>query len=107
MDVNIQHKEEKPLLHRTDARVRIAYEGATPQRTALQSSIAGAMKAQPGNVIVRRIATEFGNQAAIVDVSVYKDSKALEQFEPVHMKKRHGLDKKEEPAAEAAAEKSE
>lgn len=105
MDVNIQHKEEKPLLHRTDVRVRVAYEGATPQRMQLRDTVASAVKAEAGNVIIRRISTEFGKQAALVEASVYKDAAALERFEPGHMQKRHGLDKKEEAAP--AAEKSE
>lgn len=91
MDINIQHKEEKPLLHRTDVTVRVAYEGATPQRSALREAIAHALKASADHVVVRQIQTEFGKQAATVQVSVYKDSKALESFEPKHMKKRHGM----------------
>jgi ribosomal protein S24E len=98
MDVNIQHKEEKPLLHRTDVRARVAYEGATPQRQALRDSLAHAVKAPAEHVIIRQISTEFGKQAAIVTASVYKDAAALEQFEPKHMKKRHGAEKKEEAA---------
>jgi ribosomal protein S24E len=90
MEVSIQHKEEKPLLHRTDLRARVAYEGATPQRQALRDSVAHAVKAPAEHVIIRQISTEFGKQAAIVSASVYKDTAALEQFEPKHMKKRHG-----------------
>jgi ribosomal protein S24E len=90
MDVTIQHKEEKPLLHRTDARVRVAYEGATPTRAKLRETIAGAMKQPADHLVVRQITTEFGKQAAIVTASVYKDVASLEQFEPAHMKKRHG-----------------
>ena len=101
MEVTIQHKEEKPLLHRTDVRARVAYEGATPQRTQLRDKLESELKTTAKNVIVRRIATEFGNQAVVVEASVYKDEQALEQYEPGHMKKRHGLDKKEDAAAAA------
>ena len=90
MDVNVQHKEEKPLLHRTDVRVRVAYQGATPQRQSLRDSVASALKAPADHVVVRRITTEFGNQAALVEASVYKDVASLENFEPKFMKKRHG-----------------
>jgi len=91
MDVSVQHKEEKPLLHREDVVVRVAYEGATPKRTELRDTIAHTLKATADMVIVRRISTIFGKQAAIVNASVYKEKKALEQFEPKHMKKRHGI----------------
>jgi small subunit ribosomal protein S24e len=96
MDVTIQHKEEKPLLQRTDVRARVAYEGATPQRLALRDSVAHALKAEATHIIVHRITTEFGKQAAIVEASVYKSVEALESFEPAHMKKRHGAEEKKE-----------
>ena len=102
MDVNIQHKEEKPLLHRTDVTVRVAYEGATPQRAKLREEVASALKAPADHIIIRQIKTEFGKQAAIVSASVYKDAKMLEQFEPKHQKKRHGIAVEEaKPAAPA------
>ena len=91
MDVNVQHKEEKPLLHRTDVKVRVAYEGATPQRQALRDSVAHALKAPAEHLIIRRIETEFGKQAVLVAVSVYQDAASLEQFEPRHMKVRHKI----------------
>lgn len=91
MDVTIQHKEEKPLLKRTDYTARVAYEGATPQRQALRDKIASAVKAPADHVAVRRVTTEFGNQAALVEASVYADAASLETFEPRHIKKRHGL----------------
>ena len=91
MDVSVQHKEEKPLLSRTDIKVRVAYEGATPKRADLKVSVAHTMKVPAENVIIRKITTEFGKQAAIVNASAYKDAKALEQFEPKHLKKRHGI----------------
>jgi len=78
MDVTIQHKEEKPLLKRTDYTARVAYEGATPQRQALRDKIASAVKAPADHV-------------ATVEASVYADAASLENFEPRHIKKRHGL----------------
>lgn len=95
MDVNIQHKEEKPLMHRTDVRARVAYEGATPTRQAIRDSVAHTLKAPVETLVIRQISTEFGKQAAIVTASVYKDAAALEQFEPKHMKKRHNPEVKE------------
>jgi ribosomal protein S24E len=91
MDVNIQHKEDKPLLHRTDVRVRVAYEGATPQRQAIKDSVAHALKQPAEHVVIRQVKTEFGKQAALVVASYYKDVKALESFEPRHMKVRHKM----------------
>jgi small subunit ribosomal protein S24e len=99
MDVNVQHKEEKPLLNRTDVRARVAYEGATPQRQSLRDSVAHALKAPADHVVVRRITTEFGKQAAIVEASIYKSVEALESFEPQHMKKRHGAEEKKAEGA--------
>jgi len=107
MEINIQHKEEKPLLQRTDITARVAYEGATPQRAALREHVAAALKAPADHLIIRQITTEFGKQAAIVHASLYADTKMLEQFEPKHMKKRHGMiaeEKKAEPATPAGGQ---
>ena len=101
MDVNVQHKEEKPLLHRSDVRVRVAYEGATPSRTTLKETVAGVIKAPVEHVVIRQIKTEFGKQAATINVSVYKDVESLNQFEPRHMKKRHGMAVEEKKTAAA------
>jgi ribosomal protein S24E len=100
MEVSVQHKEEKPLLHRTDYRVRVAYEGATPQRQAVRDALAHNLKAPVDHLIIRQMKTEFGKQAAIIQASVYKDAASLEQNEPAHQKKRHGMNKEE--AAPAA-----
>lgn len=102
MEVTVQHKEEKPLLHRTDYKARVAYEGATPQRQALRDAVANALKAPADHVVIRQVITEFGNQAAIVQASVYKDAKTLSEMEPQYMKKRHGM-AVEEKKADAAA----
>jgi len=91
MDITIQHKEEKPLLHRTDFTARVAYEGATPQRAALKDSVAHTLKQTADHLVIRKVKTEFGKQAAIVSGSYYKDTKMLETFEPRHMKVRHSM----------------
>jgi ribosomal protein S24E len=91
MDVNIQKKTERALLKRTDVTARVAYEGATPQRQALKDKLAAALKQPVEKLVIRQITTEFGKQAAIVEASVYDSVESLEQFEPRHMKKRHGM----------------
>jgi small subunit ribosomal protein S24e len=91
MDVNVQQREEKPLLQRTDVKVRVAYEGATPKRQALRDQVAHALKQPVEHIIIRKVDTEFGHQAAIISASVYADAKAIEQFEPRHMKVRNAL----------------
>ena len=91
MEVTIQHKEERPLLKRTDYTLRVAYEGATPQRNTLRGSVAGTVNAPAENVVIRTITTAFGRQTVLVEASVYADATTLEQLEPYHVKKRHGL----------------
>lgn len=95
MDVTIQKEQEMPLLARRDIVVRVAHQGATPSRADLRGTVAKAAKADAAHVVVRRITTEFGGQASTIEASVYKDPKALEQFEPAHIRKRHGAEAKE------------
>ena len=101
MDVNVQTKLERPILKRTDYTVRVAYEGATPKREVLREKIAHAIKSPQEHVVVRKIVTEFGKQAVIVDASVYPDAAHLEKMEPRHMKIRHAMPVPEKPKKKA------
>ncbi len=91
MDVNVQQKLERPILKRTDYKVRVAYEGATPKRTDLLEKIAHALKAPADHVVVRKISTEFGKMAVMIEASVYADATTLDKMEPRYIKVRHNL----------------
>lgn len=106
MELTIQKEQDMPLLSRKDLTVRVAHEKATPSRTSLRGEVAKAAKADAKRVVVRRISTEFGGQASIVEASVYKDAAALERFEPEHIRKRHGAEEKPEEAAPAEEKKA-
>ena len=97
MDVHVQTKLERPILKRTDYKVRVAYEGATPKRTDLRDKIASSLKAPVDHVVVRKITTEFGKMAVIVEASVYADATTLDKMEPRHIKVRHSLPVPEKP----------
>ena len=101
MDVNVQQKLERPILKRTDYKVRVAYEGATPKREDLRGKVSGALKAPAEHVVIRKIVTEFGKQSVIVDASVYPDAASVEKMEPRHMKVRHGMQVPEKPKKKA------
>ncbi len=101
MDISIIKENELPLLGRRDVTARVAFQGATPGRAQLRGALAHKLNTKEPLVIVRRIATSFGEQASVVEASAYKDAASLDRFEQAHIRKRHG----EEPATEAAPAK--
>lgn len=107
MDIEIQSKEAKPLLRRTDVKARIAFQGATPAKKMVVDAVAKAAGAKHDLVIVHRIDTQFGSQSAQVLARIYDDKKSLETLEQKATLRKHGMlaeEKKEGQPEEKAAE---
>ena len=92
MDSNKIHTTEQPLLKRTLTTYRIAYEGATPARTAIVQHLSSKEK---GTVVVKTIKVNNGEQSAIVTACIYKDAAVAQAVE------RANLLAKQQPKAEA------
>ncbi len=110
MNLEILTKEAKPLLNLTEVEARITFEGATPSKEVVHAALAKELKAKPELVIVREVATDYGNQSGKVQAMVYKDRKSLELLERASMIKKHDFEAKKKAAegdkpAEAPAEK--
>jgi ribosomal protein S24E len=73
---------EQPLLKRSMVVYRIAYEGATPARTAIVQSLSTKEK---GTVVVTNVHTINGEQAAYVHCNVYKDAAVAKAVERANM----------------------
>jgi len=105
MELNIQKKEEKPLLQAEDLYAEITYEATTPSRKELVEALAKKTKTPAEQVIVRKIQGIFGHRKAKVEATLYKDKALLEKVENQPLLKRHKG--KEDPKAEQATPKAE
>jgi ribosomal protein S24E len=94
MDFSIVHEEKRPLLHRRDVTVRIAFENATPSRKDITKLAAEKLKAKEDMVLVAKVTPEIGTSAARVQLRVYDDEAALKAVEYNYTLARHGLAEK-------------
>jgi small subunit ribosomal protein S24e len=104
MEIEITKKDPKPLLKRTEVLGRITFEGATPSRKEVVAAVSKAMNAKKDVIIVRRVTTEYGSQAADLIAYVYEDRKALEALERDFAIKKNTFEEEATPA-DAPAEK--
>lgn len=101
MEITTLNEKEAPLLERKDYTLRCAFEGATPSRATLLNGAAKHLGVKSETMVVRCIKQAFGESAARLFVSVYKDAGALKRMEPAYIEKRH------ESAREPAKERKE
>ncbi|PIN74105.1 hypothetical protein COV20_00630 [Candidatus Woesearchaeota archaeon CG10_big_fil_rev_8_21_14_0_10_45_16] len=109
MQVTIQDKHENSLLKRTEVKGAVSFEGATPSNADVAAAISKQMSCQPGQVVVKRIHTQFSKQEATVDANVYATLEAKNKAEKMtkHLRKKAEEQKKkadEEAKAKAEAE---
>src|SRR3989344_1373385 len=99
MELNIQKKEDRPLLQAQDIHAELTFENTTPSRKELAKLIADKTKSKPEQVIVRKIQGVFGDKKAMVLATIYKDVSLLQKVENQPLIKRHKG--KEETKAES------
>ena len=103
MELNIQKKEDKPLLQAQDIYAELTFENATPSRKDLAQLIADKTKSKPEQVMVRKIQGVFGDKRATVTATVYKDATLLQKVENGPIQKRHKSKEEIKAAADATA----
>lgn len=108
MEISITHKEDVPLLKRTEVSARMTYEGATPSRKEVQAAVAKALNGKKDQLIITKVTTKYGDQSAAVNGYYYSDRSVLEKLEQKAMIKKNTFEeeKKEEVAEEAKEEPS-
>jgi ribosomal protein S24E len=84
---------QQPLLKRAAVTYRVAFEGATPARTAIVQHLSN--KEKGAAIVVTHIFPINGQQAAIVHAHVYTDEKVRDAVE------RANLVSKQQPAKKA------
>ncbi len=89
MEMKISQKTEKPLLSRTEMQGTISFEASTPSRLEVRKKISEALKVDESLVMVKEIATSFGEKSAKVTAHVYKTKEDAAKFEPKTVKNRH------------------
>lgn len=102
MEVQILEENKTPLFDRTAVKAKITYTGkATPSRTDILQALIKKVKAQEALTIVRKVSTDYGHGAAVVEAYVYDNGESLQKLESEKMKKLHV--KKEEAKEDADA----
>ena len=104
MTFKIISQENEPLLSRIHVKAELIFEHATPSNAEVKKQIASSMKKDESLVVIKKIATHFGEKMADVDAVVYENKEAKESIEP---KTKHIRDAEKKAAEEAAKPKEE
>ena len=106
MKVEILETREQPLLERKVVKATLTFEGATPSRKKVLTTMAGQLKAKEEQVILKSVRSAFGRTKAVVTLHLYKGRKQAERFEPSYRLDRGKpkAKKEEKPPEEKPAE---
>ncbi len=109
MEITISEKQELPLLKRSEARVRIFYQGTTPTRAQLIPALADKLGVKKDLLIIDTIDAQYGDTVAYVTCRCYTDKATLEKLERKNLQEKHVIaaPPKAEEAAEPEAEEAE
>lgn len=108
MEIKIEKTTENKLLDRKELEVFVHFDGTTPARSDIKSTICGKIAANPDLVVLRKVANEFGLKRVRVSVHVYENAETLKTNEPEYVMKRDGMiepAKEEKPAEKKKAPK--
>ena len=107
MKVEIIEKTENPLFKRTEVKFRADHAGGpTPKRLDVRAQLAAQLGAAEELVVIEKLASTHGRQAASGIARAYSSREQLEEFEPKFLLQR-GLPKEAKPEAEKPPEKAE
>ncbi len=104
MKIDINEKKDKPLLSRQEVKGIVTFDKATPSNDEFSATMAKQLTVEAGRVMVKRIATRFGESKADFLVYVYNSKKDLDAFEPKPSKWVEKMKKKEEAKKAKAGE---
>ncbi len=104
MKVTIKQNTENQLLKRHEIVAHVDFDGSTPSNLDIGAAIGSKVK---GEVVIKKVGTNFSKQEADVEAYVYDNPEAKEKFEMLtkHIKKKRAeIAKKAAEQAEAKAE---
>lgn len=87
MELTIEKQEQKPLVERIEAIIKVKDFQATPSNAAIQEEAAKLFAKPKELVVVKRIHQRFGKTEATALVYLYDNEAALKKFEPKPKKK--------------------
>ena len=79
--MEILEKVEEPLLSRIAVKASVVFEAATPSTEEVAKQIASALKKDEKLVVVKKIATTYGEKKADIDAVVYDSEEAKNKIE--------------------------
>jgi ribosomal protein S24E len=82
MNLNITHKNNEPLLSRTEVKASMEFDSATPSYADITKAIASGMKTDEKLVAIRTVNNHFGSKTADVLAYVYSDEAKKQLIEP-------------------------
>ena len=97
MKIKILERNKQPLLYREEIKADVEFDKEVPSRTFIREQIAKSAKVDVEKIVVDKIKSHFGKNNADVLVYIYDDKKKYDSFVSEHMKKKHVIEKKEEP----------
>ena len=108
MEITINDKKENKLLKREDIKAEVLFDEATPSRKDIKKDLIKKIKADPDMVVIKKIRNLFGEKKILITAAVYKDKKAFDLENKVHIKRDviapKGSEKPKEEAPAAPAE---
>ncbi|MBI5393371.1 hypothetical protein HZA96_05870 [Candidatus Woesearchaeota archaeon] len=105
MDMEIQKKQETPLLSRTRITATLVYEGPTPSRQDIRKELSQKLKVSEELIVIKHIFTKFGFSKAKVIAHVYEDKNMVAKIENEDLLNKH-LSKDEQKKIKEAKQKA-
>jgi ribosomal protein S24E len=96
MDLKIINKTEKKLLSRLEVDAEAGFTNeATPSNDKVKEAIAKEVGKDAKLVVVKKIATNYGDASASIKAYVYENEAKLDELEVTHKKGKEGEAKEE------------
>ena len=88
MEIEVTEEKDNPLLERKELRIRVSYEGTTPERSEVIKKVASMNNAAPEMVVIQNLEGSFGKRESTGYVKIYKSIDRLNKIELKHIIKR-------------------
>ncbi len=103
MDIKILNEENMPLLKRKVFNFELNFDGKTPTKNEVKTSIASLLKINEELIYIKNIKQRFGERRASVTAHIYKELNDLKDIEEIKKTKKEKKDDKKEEAKKQSA----
>jgi len=103
MNANIISSHENGLFERKEVEAEVFFDGSTPKRADIKSTIGGKIGANPELMVLYKVMSKFGSKSIRVLARIYHNKEKLMATEPTYLKVREGLMEKPKKEAKKAA----